>query len=272
MVLIPGGRFVMGSSGARDEQPRHEVTVQPFALMRCEVTVAEFRRFVEATGYVTSAEQESSGGCNSLNEEQTGFEPRKDRSWREPGMPSTDAAPVACVSSADAAAYAEWLSRRTGARYRLPSEAEWEYAARAGSDTPWFWGDDPGPACEFANVNDSVLRAELPRFGTTFPPEPCADGQAGAQRAAAYRPNAFGLYDMAGSLWEWTADCWHETYEGAPFDGSAWREDNAGDCSGQVLRGGAWSLGADGARSADRDWDYPASAYGSLGFRLARDP
>lgn len=158
MVLVESGRFVMGSpedeEGRRDnEGPQKEITiVQPFAIARCETTVGEFRRFVEETGYVTEAE--SGEGCYALNEAGTGGEQRQDRNWRDPGFSQTDDHPVVCVSWNDAVAYAEWLSRRTGVTYRLPSEAEWEYAARAGAEFSRFWGDEPDEGCDFANAAD----------------------------------------------------------------------------------------------------------------------
>lgn len=275
MVVIPAGEFTMGSPASEagrslDEGPQHMVQIaQPFALGRSEVTVAEFRRFVEESGYRTEAERDTRAqGCSGFIYEDPagrGPAPQPFTSWRNPGLAQAqvDPHPVLCVSWNDARVYAQWLSRKTGRRYRLPAEAEWEYAARAGSTTSRPWGDDPVQACRFANVADQS-RFQTWGFGQKHE---CTDGHYFTAPAGGYAPNAFGLYDMLGNVWEWTEDCWNASYAGAPSDGSAWLR---GDCTQRVLRGGSWSTVPRFVRSAARHKN-PADFRDNLsGFRLAR--
>ena len=274
MILIEAGRFTMGSPDSepgrqKDEGPQRKITlVRPFALARCETTVAEFRLFVEETGYVTEAE--TGKGCFALNDAGTQSEQRKDRHWRDPGFPQTDAHPVVCVSWNDAQAYAEWLGRRTGQHYRLPSEAEWEYAARAGSTTSRFWGDDPNAGCAYANAADRALKRRYPenRWLTAA----CDDGTVYTASAGSFKRNAFGLSDMLGNVWEWVQDCYGGNLVSVPADGTAWEGAQGKDCARRVLRGGGWSDRPGNVRSADRDRIHPDGANAFLGFRLARDP
>jgi sulfatase modifying factor 1 len=169
-----------------------------------------------------------------------------------------------CVSWADAQAYVRWLSRKTGKGYRLLSESEWEYAARAGTTTRRPWGDVAEAGCAHANIADATARRIVPgiTLGTA-----CDDGHAYTSPAGTYHANAFGLHDMLGNVWEWTADCWSESHVGAPADGSA-RMD--GDCSYRVLRGGSWSNNSDGIRSAHRNGEALGTRFGGYGFRVAR--
>jgi len=241
LVLIPAGSFTMGVTGGEEDNegvptefrgwsyPPHTVRIAaPFYLGRTDVTRGQFAAFVKATGHDPAA-------CKA------------GRSWRAPGFSQTDEHPVVCVSAADAEAYVHWLSGRTGRAYRLPSEAEWEYAARAGTSTPRYWGSGGAGICAHAAVGGCSLT------GTTA--------------VARFAPNSFGLYDMLGDAWQWTADCWHDTYAGAAADGSAWLRD---DCPLRVVRGGSWSLGTWALRAGDRDayrTDYRES---DVGFRVAR--
>jgi formylglycine-generating enzyme required for sulfatase activity len=266
MVVIPAGEFSMGSPAAEagrgvDEGPQRQVAIaQPFALGRGEVTVAEFRRFVEEAGYRTEAERDARAlGCSGFIYEASG----PVTSWRNPGLVQADSHPVLCVSWNDARAYAQWLSRKTGKRYRLPTEAEWEYAARAGTASSRYWGDDPLQACKYANVADQS-RIQTWGFGQKHE---CTDGHYFTAPAGGYAPNRFGLYDMLGNVWEWTEDCWNASYAGASADGTAW---TTGDCAQRVLRGGSWSTVPRFARSAARHKN-PADYRDNLtGFRLAR--
>ena len=275
MVVIPAGEFTMGSPAAEaergvDEGPQRQVSIsQPFALGRSEVTVAEFRRFVEESGYKTEAERDPRvQGCSGfIYAEPVGrsAEPEKVTSGRSPGLAQAqaDPHPVLCVSWNDARAYGQWLSKKTGKRYRLPTESEWEYAARAGSTTSRYWGDDPVQACRFANVADQS-RFQTWSFGQKHE---CIDGHYFTAPAGGYAPNRFGLYDMLGNVWEWTEDCWNASYAGAPSDGAAWL---TGDCAQRVCRGGSWSTVPRYARSATRHKNPSDYRDNLTGFRLAR--
>ncbi|WP_166664580.1 formylglycine-generating enzyme family protein [Candidatus Thiosymbion oneisti] len=270
MVLIESGRFRMGSPAeeegrSSDEGPRHPVAVvRPFALARCETTVGEFGRFVAETGYRTDAERD--GDCYTVNADGSGFQQREDASWRNPGFAQSDDHPVVCVSFNDARVYARWLSLRTGAAYRLPTEAEWEYAARAGTNAGRFWGDDPDASCVYSNGADQAAKARFPDWTIAD----CDDGAEFTAPAGRYQRNPFGLSDILGNVWEWVEDCWHEGYTGAPTDGSAWREAGGGDCARRVLRGGGWNFFPRWLRSASRNGGTADEAGDFVGIRLAR--
>jgi formylglycine-generating enzyme required for sulfatase activity len=274
MVVIPAGEFVMGSPAAEaeravDEGPQRQVTIaQPFALGRSEVTVAEFRRFVEESGYRTEAERDTRAqGCSGfIYADPAARDPAQPfTSWRSPGLAQAqaDPHPVLCVSWNDARAYTQWLTKKTGRRYRLPTESEWEYAARAGSAGARPWGEDPAQACRFANVADQS-RFQTWSFGQKHD---CTDGHYFTAPAGGYAPNRFGLFDMLGNVWEWTEDCWNASYAGAPADGSAWLK---GDCGQRILRGGSWSTVPRFARSAARHKNAADHRDNVTGFRVAR--
>jgi sulfatase modifying factor 1 len=262
MVVIPGGTFSMGQQTGRarpDEQPVHQVTIRSFAAGRTEVTRAEFSLFVRETG------KDTPGPCttDSDHDGRWALDPAAD--WMDPGVPTSDRHPVTCVNWADAQAYIQWLSARTGKTYRLLSEAEWEYAERAGSTTEYGWGDDPDQMCGFANGADLAA-------GKTFPAwsggANCDDGHDFAAPVASYAANAFGLYDMAGNVWEWTADCYGpyalQLRDGTPFQ--------AEYCPRRALRGGSWVRGLADLRSAQRNGlPRPEQRGGDIGFRVARD-
>lgn len=234
LVVVPGGRYTMGSDrGTAWERPAHTVTVAPFALGRTEVTFDQYAACVQA------------GACPRLPGDM-GYG-RGDR-------------PVIDVGWDEAQDYVRWLSRRTGKVYRLPTEAEWEYAARAGSAGRWAWGADPAAACRHGNVAD---RAHGAAWGT-----PCDDGARATAPVGRYAANAFGLHDMSGNVWEWVEDCWHEGYQGAPADGSAWTQ--GGDCTARVIRGGAWNFAAEDARVTNRGGNDIPNRTPFIGFRVAR--
>ena len=268
MVVVPGGSFEMGSPGGEegrdaDEGPLHTVRVQAFALGKTELTVGEFRAFVNDTGYRTDAEKNTGAqGCYSWDQSDGKYEWRAGRYWDSPGFDQSSRQPVVCVSWNDAKAYVDWLERKTGKAYRLPSEAEWEYAARAGTATARYWGDDPNRACSYANVADQTKGPGGHGFGTKHE---CSDGYWFTAPVSSFRPNAFGLYDMIGNAWEWVEDCYHDSYSGAPTDGSAW---TGGSCDKRVLRGASWNYGPRGARSAGRRRNAPSFRYGHYGFRV----
>ena len=263
MVVIPPGRFSMGSPAGEagrfeDEGPQHPVAIRrAFAAGRYEVTRKQFAAFAQATGHTAE-------GCYEWNG--SNWEMSISKNWRNPGFSQTDNDPVVCVSWEDARAYADWLGRRSGKRYRLLSEAEWEYAARAGSRDARPWGDDAGVACRYANVADVSAKTGV-SGASSWTTHGCDDGRAYTAPAGSFRPNAFGLYDMIGNAWEWTEDCWNAGYAGAPSDGRAWR---SGNCGQRVLRGGSWFNIPRSVRSASR---YRSSAdfrFNCYGFRLAR--
>lgn len=243
MVVVPAGRFMMGSASTEpghdiNEAPRHEVVfARPFAIGKYEVTFDEWDACV------------ADGGCTAVPDEGWGRGRR----------------PVLYVNFEMAVGYTRWLSDKTGQPYRLPSEAQWEYAARGGTTTPWFWGEDAKRACEFGNVGDDALRVERPEW----PLHDCNDGYARTTAPVGhFKPNGFGLHDTAGNAWEWVEDCYNPGYEGAPGDGSAWL---SGDCVRRVVRGGGWYNKPETVRSAQRyAGDDPARQNNTLGFRVVR--
>ena len=186
------------------------------------------------------------------------------RNWQSPGFAQGDDHPVVCVSWEDAGAYAAWLTATTGKSYRLPTEAEWEYAARAGAGTARYWGDHINDGCEFANISDAALKRDQGVEGFIE----CDDGNIFTSPAGTYRPNAFGLFDVLGNAWEWTADCWNLGYIGAPADGGAWL---AGECSVRVPRGASWNSHKNNVRLANRGSYMAAVGFYHIGFRVARD-
>jgi len=241
-VFIKGGCFQMGDTfgdGDSDEKPVHEVCVDDFYMGKYEVTVGEFREFVNSTGYRTEAEQ--GDGCYIW----TGSEWEKDRNknWRNPGFSQDDRHPAACVSWNDAVAYTDWLSGKSGNRYRLPTEAEWEYAARSGGRSEKYSG---------GNNIDSVAWYNSNSNSKTHP--------VGQKEA-----NGLGLYDMSGNVWEWCNDWYAENYyKNSP------KNNPGGASSGQyrVLRGGSWNDKPLLLRASDRFRDEPAGRYFNDGFRL----
>jgi formylglycine-generating enzyme required for sulfatase activity len=262
MVGIPAGRFVMGSPKSEPgrfdaEGPQHIVSIRAFALGKYDVTSEQFQIFLQETGYTPEP-------CNKI----TGMR------WHVPSKgyayPPTDVEPpkwpAVCLDWKDAQAYIAWLNARVraehpsipykaGGPYRLPSEAEWEYAARAGTTTARWWGNEIGSGN--ANCNGC---------GSKYDFHVLAD-------VDAFSPNPFGLYGVLGNAWQWTADCWHPSYVGAPKDGSAWT--GGGDCTKHVIRGGSWDNTPIFIRSATHsgsshnggEFDYSSLA----GFRVARD-
>jgi formylglycine-generating enzyme required for sulfatase activity len=270
MVVVPAGSFTMGSPKTEkghesNEDPQHVVTIDRlFAAGKLHVTVDQFAAFVQET------QHKASPNCR-VYEKRT-WSDRKDRSWRNPGFTQEGSHPVVCVSWDDASAYAEWLAKKTGKPYRLLSEAEWEYAARGQTSPgayPRFWfGDDEKEICRYGNSADQQARTAAAADGDA----PCNDGYAYTSPAGNYAPNAFGLYDMAGNAWQWTADCYHDSYNGAPDNGSAWR-DGACQGSGHVWRGGPWHWLTNDLRAARRfspTVHANANAQNYTGFRIAR--
>ena len=240
-----------------NEGPVHEVTIAvPFAIGVYEVTVAEFGRFVDQTGY--SAEN----WCSTF---EGGVAARADRSWRSPGFGQGGRHPVVCVSWNDAQAYAAWVSLETGEEYRLPSESEWEYAARAGTATARYWGEGEAGQCRHANSGDASLKQRHSDW--LWPVASCRDGHVHTAPVGSFAANGWELHDVLGNVSEWTEDCWNGGYGNEPSDGSAWEY---GDCERRVLRGGSWSDEPRLLRSADRSGYSTGNRVSDLGFRVAR--
>ena len=293
-VRVPAGEFDMGSDEApaslaraypafaadelaafADEAPVHRVRItRPLLFGRHEVTVAQFRRFLSASGYVPESVADGTGGYGwepthdparaPRNENFVGRSPRY--SWRDPGFPKGDDHPVVNVTWNDAVALARWLGEREGVRYRLPTEAEWEYACRAGTRTRYHAGDEPRTLAGVANVFDRDAAATFPRgaaYGARH-----RDGFAFTAPVGRFAPNAFGLHDMHGNVWEWTAD-WYaaDAYVRSP------RDDPHGPATGEVRvrRGGSWRTHPPYARCAYRNWNTPRTRYVLVGIRLVRE-
>jgi len=264
MVVIPAGRFVMGApkedeDRRPDEGPLHKVTIAaPVALMTTEVTRDQFAAFVTATRH-----EMTDGDCYLADDKDGKSDPNAD--WLNPGFAQEGSEPVVCVSWRDAVAYAEWLSEKAGATYRLPTEAEWEYAARAGRRGFFPWDENStAEACRFGNSFDKAGQKAFP----ALEPSPCDDGSAFTAPVGSYQPNRFKLFDMAGNVWEWVEDCYRPSYKNAPGDGSAVILDS---CPDHAARGGSWIDGQWDFRYARR---YSVDSWGReniLGFRLARD-
>lgn len=241
-VELPGGSFQMGDidgTGTAYERPVRTVQIQPFAIGKYEVTFNEWAACMRA------------GACTRRPSHE---------GWGATGRP------VINVSWNDAQQYVTWLSSVTGDTYRLPSEAEWEYAARAGTETRFSWGDGAEWVCDRANVFDRSGFAENPHWNWYAQ---CRDNYPFTAPVGSFKPNPWGLYDMHGNVWEWTQDCWHPDYTGAPTDGSAWIE--GGQCSKRVNRGGGWGNHPRTMRSATRDADNLDATSNALGFRVVRE-
>jgi serine/threonine-protein kinase PpkA len=274
MVALPGGCFQMGSpeeeDGRDDNERLHRVCVGDFRLAKYELTVGEFGRFVTATGYRTDAERDSGGydGCFSFEQQDDDnlyWDWRSWASWRtpSPAQANQDRHPVACISWNDALAYIDWLNAETAGGYRLPTEAEWEYAARAGTQSARFWGNAADMACDYANVADQT---KLPDGGWWKPRHDCTDGYPFAADIGRFNPNPWGLHDMLGNLWEWTCSGYYSDYGG---DEHRCLGKDVGGV--RALRGGSWLLAPRWVRAANRDGDEPWYRHVGLGLRLAQD-
>lgn len=272
MVVVPEGSFTMGSaSRERDrgdnEGPQTSVTFTiPFGLAEGEVTVAQFRAFVDATGYVTDAEQ--AGQSTIYNVLAGSLKDEAGVSWRQDfqGQGANDEDPVVHVSWNDANAYAEWLANETGENYRLPSEAEFEYALRGGSETRFWWGDG-SPRDEVENLTGERDKM-AGRWEWPEPFDRYGDDHWGIAPAKSFQPNAFGLYDMGGNALEWVQDCYHSSLDGLDAAGKPYV---GGTCGTRVLKGGGWALPPRMSRSASRSSAQPDRVTCLVGFRVAKD-
>lgn len=285
LVLIPAGQFMMGGGEPAedlvqafaaykrkaeffsDEYPRHRVRItKAFYLGEYEVTVGDFRRFVDDTGYKTEAETDGEGGW--------GFDPKTGRcdgrylqfNWRNPGFVQSDDHPVLNVTWNDAVAFCQWLGRKENHIYRLPTEAEWEYACRAQTATRYNNGDDPDDLAAVANALDAKGRTTFPHVQdiTVLPGEEAKF----TVPVGGKKPNRFGLFDMHGNVWEWCAD-WYS----ADYYAKSPQDDPPGPDEGRqrVRRGGAWNSFPLWARASFRNWNTPQSRCVNLGFRVVRE-
>jgi formylglycine-generating enzyme required for sulfatase activity len=240
MVLVPAGEFSMGSPPTEDgrdppEGPLHKVRIaRSFLVGKYDVTVGQYSRFIAETHH------DNGDTCNEMVH----------LDWRNPGFPQEDSSPVVCVNFVDAQAYAAWLSKRTGHAYRLLSEAEHEYVNRAGAITAFWWG----PSVGVNNANCAGCGSPWDRKRTS--------------PVGSFAPNPFGLYDTTGNVYVWVSDCWNDTYDAAPDDGSP---NLKGDCTRRGLRGGGWGSGVAHVRAAFRLADPSGARHDNMGFRVARD-
>lgn len=262
MVKITAGSFEMGCKTGRDdvgsgcsadEKPLHSVKIAAFALGRTEITKGQFRAFIEATNYKTTAEQRGSCWGDKTGKDEWDYVPGN--SWLDPGFAQTDDHPVVCVSWDDAQAYVKWLRDKTQKDYRLATEAEWEYAARGGKqDSAYPWGQKVADGCQFANMPDQTAK----KIYTSWSVADCNDGYTYTAPVKSFHVNGYRLADMQGNVWEWVQDCYHDNYQDAPNDGKAWDKNcNDGKTVTRVLRGGSWNDVPESLRSANRSWNYP---------------
>jgi len=271
MVVIPSGSFMMGSPESEDERvdnegPRFRVTFERgFALSRNEITVGQFRRFVEATGYETDAEQ--SGASRIYMSGSGRVAERRRVTWEDDylGDRADESSPVIHVSWNDAAAYANWLAEATERPYRLPTEAEFEYALRAGSQSTYWWGNGSPDEVVENVTGDGDQFTDRRQWNLAF--RRYEDGYWGPAPVGSFAENPFGLFDMGGNVMEWVQDCWHDSYVRAPDDGSAWV--NPG-CGRRVIRGASWSSTPMMSRSAFRISSQETATDARVGFRVAR--
>jgi formylglycine-generating enzyme required for sulfatase activity len=279
-VLIPPGHFTMGSprgeAGRRDDEPEHEVTItRPFYLGKCHVTRGQFQRFVRATNYVTEAEKDDLGGWGYVGGRDPLKGPKFDQetgkpsggyrtkcSWKRTGFTQTDGHPVVNVSWNDAQAFCTWLAKIGGRPLRLPTEAEWEYACRAGTQSCYHFGNDGEELARYANVADRTAKKLFPTFTTIA----AADGHVFTSPVRSFRPNGFGLFDMHGNVLQWCAD-WYGPYDGLGARDPL-REEKVSENS-KVVRGGSWISPAVYCRAAGRMGFGPSVRHVMLGFRVA---
>ena len=293
-VLVPAGEFMMGSDESADvlardfpllerkrfveladEAPVHRVRIsRAFYLGQHEVTVAQFRRFVQASGYIPEAEADGTGGYGYNSAYDADKSARGDAfegrdpvySWRNPGFAQGDDHPVVNVTWNDALALSKWLSEKDGVQYRLPSEAEWEYAARAGTRTRYHSGNDVESLLKVANLFDADAGRNWPKWR-----QHALAGHDGYEFTApvgSFAANAFGLYDMHGNVWEWCADWYGENYYASspPHDPAGPQQGNV-----RVRRGGSWHTWPFYVRSSYRNWNAPSTRYTLVGIRLLRE-
>ena len=275
MVVIPSGKFLMGSpQGERgrnvdirnhDEDDtfgpggsRVEVSINRFALGVYEITHKQFKTFVRDTGY------DAGGDCYVALNGSRFWKQHPGGGWDNSGRKTRDESAATCIDWFTTQAFTRWLSLRTGYTYRLPSESEFEYAVRAGTDTPYFFGTNLEDVCRYGNVPDATLNAVSPGRKTVL----CDDGYETMAPVGQFDPNPFGIYDMTGNVWEWLQDCYQNSYVEIPRDGTPLIKS---ECSAYSIRGGSWGYDLASLRSADRSDDPPELRFDGIGFRVARN-
>ena len=272
LIVIPSGRFMLGAAGKdrkapASEKPAHAVAFRrAFAMARTEITVDAFAAFIHDSGYRTQADRAGSSEIFDLASGRLIRAPGVNWRFDHVGKPAPGDYPVVHVAFVDAEAYARWLSRRSGHRYRLPSEAEWEYVLRAGTETVYPWGDK----------SKQLGKGNLTGSGDLFPNgrnwrnaiAGYSDGYWALAPVRRYSSEGWGTFDMLGNVSEWVADCWHENYRRAPANGEAWVNEG---CSHRVIRGSAWLSSIDQSRSSFRMRMDAERTNARLGFRLVRE-
>jgi formylglycine-generating enzyme required for sulfatase activity len=280
LVRIPAGTFMMGSKLSpaevaqkyggnegwyKEEHPRHKVRItHPFHMGQTHVTVDQFAAFVKDSGYKTDAEKAGWSAVFEIRDGKPDFKKEDGASWRKPGFEQKGDHPVVQVSWNDAKAFCDWLSKKSGKTVRLPTEAEWEYACRAGTTTAYPWGDKADDGKGWANAGDQSLWKPLHKSG--IPDEfffSWDDGFVFTSPVGRFKPNAFGLHDMVGNAWQWCSD-WYGDYE----KGAATNPTGPATGRFRVLRGGSWSDNASFCRSARRSFYTPSYRYRNCGFRV----
>jgi formylglycine-generating enzyme required for sulfatase activity len=268
MLVIPSGSFAMGFDGGETPQrydgPVRQVTIaKPFALGKFEITNAQWKKFIDDTGYAMP------DWCRVWSYGKKEWARDDSADWRDPKLnrPPLDDEPAVCLTWKDSQAYVAWLAEKTGKPYRLPTEAEWEYAARAGTSTRFFWGDDANEGCAYGNIYDQTADAE---FHFSWEPAKCTDGYASLAPIGRFKPNPFGLYDIVGNVWEWLEDCYIVPYPPQPIDGTAVETEAA--CKYRAVRGGGWMTWPERPRHTWRGRDpEETQVVNYFGLRVVRD-
>ncbi|MSQ86623.1 MAG: hypothetical protein EXR10_07250 [Alphaproteobacteria bacterium] len=268
LVVVPAGKFRMGTPKSQvannetGEAPPVPMTIpKPFFMGRYEVTRAEFEVYAREKNF------ESVGLCRVWNKTKGRYDDDRNRTWRKPGVPEQPQPnhPISCVNWFESKDYIAWLAAKTGKPYRLPTEAEWEYAARAGSSGIYPWGPDEN-SCKTANVYDITTLKKTP---LAWAHAMCMDGFADVAPVGSLKPNKFGIYDMIGNVWEWAEDCATKSHIGRPSDGTAWVWE--GGCKRVIQRGGGWFTSVERARPGYHGDAAALDRFDFGGFRIARD-
>ncbi len=267
MVVVPSGTYTMGQTAPptdkfRITEPRHKITIaKPFAISKFEITRKEYERFIAQTGHDV--------GNLCWTVERSGSKYRKNRSYRVTGMPRVDTYPTVCTNWLDAKAYVKWLNSSAKANgkpgtYRLPTEAEWEYVARAGGKTGHPFSSSKPGLCSFGNHAAREVSYKWKN-------KSCTDRYKKLAPVGSYAANLWGVHDMFGNVQEWTEDCAHYNYKGAPADGSAWLSANHGNCAQRILRGGGWTSGTDSLTPGSRHYTKTTDRTVIYGIRVVKD-